>query len=296
MSGIPDAVRAEAARRRASLAETHNLIRRGELRVAHPVSLDHGGSRLVLVLSIDSENEFAEVLLVHSAPEFATDQDAVLPGESTGAQYAIVVETDLRSIVWTLQLGKVVGYLDTETMIALGSVGAAEGERCGQLETGLQLAGRLDGRWEFKRSEGDALRRLSADCTSALLDSGMVWMIDPRLLRPELLDAASDPAAVIFELFHWFSTRETTIANEDLEFAVDVLASATADTWGRLGDIGLELVSSFAQLLERALAQCERPSDRTLTGFLSMVGLDQTTDPGAFGAFHQLGRQGATVA
>ena len=66
-------------------------------------------SRLCLVVGVDPTDEFADVVLTHTAPEVAPSVDGVVPPELSGAPYDIVVQTELRRTVWTLQLGRRVG-------------------------------------------------------------------------------------------------------------------------------------------------------------------------------------------
>jgi hypothetical protein len=159
-------------------------VSEGDLRVIESLAHRPTDHRIGLVLRVDSANEFAEVLLVHAAPELATDRDVVLPSNVTSAPYDVVVQTDLRGAVWTIQLGRRVGHSAEPALAAVkaatSSLGAGEipmspDARMAALHAGIPLAGPLDRRWSFKESEGAALRALAADCTEALLDQGLAW-------------------------------------------------------------------------------------------------------------------------
>ena len=186
MTDIPKAVRSALAQRSAAKGRPAALrqsgVCEGDLRIVGEDPLGHGAAdqRICLVLRIDSDDNFAEVLLVHTAPELATDHDVILPAEFTSAPYVTVVQTGLRAVVWTLQLelGDLVGHLAAPSLAAVksiaNSVEVPDPTGCGttqepQLQTGTRLAGLLDRRWSFKESEGNALRALASHCTAVLL-------------------------------------------------------------------------------------------------------------------------------
>ena len=83
----------------------------GDLRVMGSPAHEPAAHRIRLVRRVYPADEFAEVCLVHSAPELATDHDVVLPAAAMSAPYDTVVQTDLRGVVWTFQFGKRVGHL-----------------------------------------------------------------------------------------------------------------------------------------------------------------------------------------
>lgn len=158
MTRIPSAVRRAAASRPRHDTLPPIPIERGDIRVV----TTEGESRLVLVLSVDSENEFADVLLVHSAPELATDSDGVLNSADLNLPFPLVVQTDLRAVVWTLQIGEAVGRLSDDVFTQLNNIvrGAGPAVESG-VTTGFTLSGPADRRWVFKKEEGHALRRLA---------------------------------------------------------------------------------------------------------------------------------------
>ena len=211
MTGVPAALAAalqELPQRQAfeSTSVRSLKVQRGDLRFAAPVPGSDATARLVLVISSASDLEFAEVLLAHTAAEMAGAVDAVLSPSLSGAPYPVVIQTDLRGAVWTLQLGPAVGRLEESTIRALSASDAPIAGTSDGLSHGLRLAGPADPRWSFKTGEGAEFRSLTADCTGALLDEG-VWQVEPGLLRPDLLDLADDPSALVAELVHWVATR-----------------------------------------------------------------------------------------
>ena len=237
-------------------------VGRGDIRSARPLLHQSGEARLVLVLGVHQSDEFAEVLLVHTAPEMACEVDVVLPTSTTSTPYDLVVQTDLRSVVWTVQLGSAVGHLDERAMAVLNRVAAdgTSGETAlddPDLDplgyVGTPLAGPVDRRWSFKESEGTTLRALASDCTSALLDRGTLWHVAPGLFQPELLDRVEDREAFLYELLHWLTTRDLTLTAADLEF-LDAVGVFSFETWESLGDIGLDLWGSVKDLMMRTPA------------------------------------------
>ena len=138
--------------------------------------------RLCLVARVDAASEFAEVVLVHSAPELATGTDGVVASSTGAAPYDTVVQTDLRGAVWTSQVGRLIGRLDESSLEALSAIALgvpttrrAKGD---EIWSGPPLTREDDSRWAFKAGEGSVFRSLTRACTAALLDDGTVWEIN----------------------------------------------------------------------------------------------------------------------
>ncbi|WP_419925908.1 hypothetical protein [Candidatus Poriferisocius sp.] len=154
-----------------------SLVAEGDLRIIAPRSCCHADRRIGLVLRVDAATRFAEVLLAHTAPEMATDRDAVLPLWAASAPYVAVVQTDLRGAVWLSQFGWRVGQLPEPALADVKAGWNAPDPpipRTPAISTGLPLAGPLDLRWRFKEPEGTALRALTAQCTEALIEEGLM--------------------------------------------------------------------------------------------------------------------------
>ena len=153
-------------------------VARGDLRIVEPPVREAaaGTRRLCFVVGVDPAEDFAEVALAHSAPELATSVDGVVPSSMTGAPYDAVVQTDLRGLAWTFQLGRLVGHLDEGSLEALSSIAlgnpATESAQGNKIWSGSALTGASDGRWTFKIDEGSALRSLTRECTAVLLNGG----------------------------------------------------------------------------------------------------------------------------
>jgi hypothetical protein len=229
-------------------------IARGDIRFVTSFNGPSTEVRLALVLSVDTKRECAEVILVHTAVELACDFDGVVRSDQASAQYDLVIETDLRAVVWSRQLAKAVGHLDAQVMDALGDVAVghvADGTSTPHVRTGLHLAGPADPRWAFKRSEGEALRRLSQDCTEALLDDATPWVLNPSLLRPNLLSEADDPSALVSELMNWLRTRPLSLipADDDELLALGI---DDVEAWAAVDDLGSDVWTALQGLIETA--------------------------------------------
>lgn len=234
-------------------------VQRGDLRFARGLPGEPLEPRLVLVLSVDSKLDFADVLLLHTATELACDIDVVVPRSVSGIPYEVVVQTDLRGVVWTLQLGPAVGRLDDNLLRALrNETTSLDLDATPDVRRGLQLAGPADPRWSFKQEEGVALRALALDCTDALLDEE-AWQVEAGLLRPDLLDLADDPAALLTELMHWLRTRTLELSPTDVAVLIE-LGVLDTGAW-EMFDLGLDISTAVKSLLEAAATGSPRRAD-----------------------------------
>ena len=181
--GVPEAVVAAIASQRRTLpspedeSERWGSVTVGDLRVVEGVEPRLADCRVALVACAGTSEETAQICLVHTAAEFATDRDAVVAADAASAPYVVVVQTDLRGVVWTSQLGRCVGRLDDRAFGAVQSVadraaGCEASAHDERVWCGSEMFGPLDGRWAFKAAEGDVLRCLVGDCTEALLTAG----------------------------------------------------------------------------------------------------------------------------
>jgi|ETNmetMinimDraft_8_1059916.scaffolds.fasta_scaffold16747_2 hypothetical protein len=303
MTDVPAAVISALANRRAErtsekqgMARTAN-VSVGDLRVIEALSHRPADQRIGLVLRIDSTNEFAEVLLVHSAPELATTRDVVVETDVAPVPYKVVVQTELRGVVWILQLGRRVGHFDEQVFTAVKSVGnttavrdlseVAASEVSG-IYSGSRLAGPLDRRWSFKESEGAALRNLTADCTEALLDHGLVWQMDARLLLPDLLDLAHDPEQFLNELIHWVSTRSLAVADDDLEMLLSV-GALQPESWAQVSDLGSDILMSLQDVLLRVATGVGTGAAAELPCLLAPAHLERVDHSDRIDRVHYLG-------
>ncbi len=219
-------------------------LRRGDLRILRPLEFESDGSRIVLVADVDRARDVADVVLVHADPGLATESDVVVPKAVARSRFPVVVQTDLRSVVWTRQLGEKVGRLEAEQIEAINDlVDAGPGASVDGYSLGLPLDGPFDGRWSFKREEGADFRRLSADCTQALLESQgrTEW-------APDALMSMTDASNLeLLRLVHWLSTRSPKTATSDRGRLVEVVARLERYEWSARPDLGDELSAVVAE-------------------------------------------------
>ena len=230
-------------------------LSRGQVRrVPHSLASDEPTECLALVLRIDAPRDYAEIMFVHPYAELATGTDLIVPPEHSSIAYQVVVETDVRGVVWLQQLGPLVGVLDASALDALGAV--ALGEVCDSpdLVSGLPLRGRLDRRWAFKAAQGSSLRSLASDCTAALLDDQPV-KLDASILSPVLLAALDGRDSALGTLLDIVVRREVVFDLDDLE-VLDEIGALDAGSWiDAFGEIGGQLYTSYLwPLIETALS------------------------------------------
>ena len=167
---VPQTIRDALARRdSANRVVDPQEVASGQVRLTVTPQTDGPVQRLTLVCAVDHRDEFAEVMFVHPYTELATGADLVVPTKYSAVPYQIVVETDLRSVVWLTQLGSLIGVLDETALEAVGSVAVGEDPAVCGLTTGLALRGPADPRWDFKAVEGAAFRNLTDDCVTTQL-------------------------------------------------------------------------------------------------------------------------------
>ena len=183
---VPDAVQQALNARQFKTTEcdSDDGVAVGDLRVATAVPGQPTDPTIVLIVRVDEYNEFVEVMFVHTMTENATEYDAVVPADSSGAAYDIVVQTDLRTVLWSSQLRNRIGNVD-ETLVAMfktwgnrqttpqhpDQTNDSGGDRNdpGGILRGTPLRGVTDRRWAFKETEGAAAHRLANDCVAVLL-------------------------------------------------------------------------------------------------------------------------------
>ena len=240
----------------------HERVARGDIRVAAPLPWVEGRRRLAVVRRVDPDREVADMLLMHTHPELATDNDAILKDPGSGVSYPLVVECSVRGPVWLLQLGERVGVLTEQQLDAIGSA-VVDGEPAiDGVHSGLPLAGPADPRWAFKEQEVGEWRAISDDCAGALLADDDPWAIEPTQLPPytheDSSEAVSNPrphlrdSLQIEEAIHIIATRRASVdlqgthpATLDLECWVKEL--------GR--DVGLAAFTAFQPTLHAALTR-----------------------------------------
>lgn len=240
-------------------------ICRGDLRLIAPPYDSAGEHRLGLVLDVNTLLHFTEIALVHPYIDLATSMDGIVPGDRTGTSYAIVVQTDLRGVVWTsVQVSDLVGQLPDQDMegisdlVESGQPGPPNGIRIG-----ASLGGPQDRRWSFKASEGKALDDLTSDCSNEVIDGRSPWVLDRELLMPDLLAACGDLNSVLVELAHWLTTRDLRISVDDA-LELEEIGALDFDAWQR-ANLGLGLYEALLEVVQSALTDAASSRTREST-------------------------------
>ncbi len=267
---VPFAVAAAARAWRSSaqdLQARRRTVRRGDLRLITAPCDASGQARLGLVLNVDTTLEFIEIALVHPYSELATSMDSVVPGELAGTTFDVVVQTDLRGVVWTLvQASRAVGQLSMEILEVISNL--VEMDRPTSttgIRIGTPLAGPHDRRWSFKATEGKALDSITSDCASEVIDGGSPWKVSPELFIPKLLASTSDLDLILIELAHLLSTRNLRLTVEDaqkleqrgaLEIEAWRSVNLSTDLYYALMDIALDALTQTRAATVGELSKC----------------------------------------
>lgn len=230
-------------------------VSRGDVRLIAPPYDGPGDSQLGLVLNVDNKLQFIEIALVHPYPELATSMDAVVPATLAGTPFDVVVETDLRGVVWTpVQVSRLVGRLSSETLEAISDlIETGEPESPTGIRIGTRLTGTHDRRWAFKAAEGAALDLLTADCTGEVIDGRSPWRVDPELFVPELLAASLQLDVILVELVHWLETRSLRLTVEDALLLED-RGALEFEAW-REARLSTDLYEALIDIVEEALTK-----------------------------------------
>ena len=191
------------------MSELQNVssISRGQVRLVG--EKDSGlAVREVLILGVDKGEGFCDVLLTHPFVEAATGTDLIVSREVDSVPYSLVIQTDCRGILWSHELGEVIGMLSNAALSAVDDVergGFPEGDGYSR---GLKIRSFFDDRWTFKEREGEIIQSLASNCTAHVL--GISLAVDElieELLNPlnntkpsleEYDDTAGDKAEVHF--------------------------------------------------------------------------------------------------
>lgn len=270
MTTVPSAVRAMARPVAPRLTDpTAASPMRGDVRLVHPLAHESGPPRIALILDVDRAHDVIDIALVHSHPDLATDSDVIVPKAIAGTQFPVVIQSDLRSAVWKQQLGGLVGRIDAAGLAMVNdALDPVPQGPSSHLSVGLPLDGPSDGRWEFKHLEGEDLRRLTADCSRAVLDDETDWELDPKTIVP------GQSPDVLLELMHWLQTRTVQVSESAHEYAAEVYAHLTKNSWGEYSDVASALIDALADVL---MAEPVPRAHGRRRAFLTTASIDVTT-------------------
>ena len=176
--------------------------------------------RLALVLKVNSVTNTTQFTLVHSYVEFATEHDVIIEPAITQLPYSIVVETDLRAVVSTADLGGLVAVVPAQIVAACFDWPDRFIDEVSMF-VGLPILGPLDARWDFKVEEGEAIRELSSVALDTHLSQPKSGQLEfDRLLRA-LLPYADDPTEMVLRTFELWISGEVQFTVEHLELFAD---------------------------------------------------------------------------
>lgn len=226
---------------------TRRGVSRGDIRRVEPCFEPEGPGRFALILNVDSDEESVEIVLVHPYTELATETDLIFAPDETDAPYPVIVQTEIRSAVWTLQTRERVGSLSEEALDEFGRVAVSDDPFAASPRTGPPLAGPADSRWYFKQQEIATLNQLAADRISAVFEDGL----NPQWLLLINISKSFDSFSLADEL----AARPLEWALEDLATLQDREA-LDPDTWRRQfgSDLGRDLYVSHMQQIDGSLA------------------------------------------
>ena len=159
-------------------------LNRGEIRLLESMDGDELPPRVVVITDTDVETGTASVVLVTNEFELATASDVLVLPDESGLPYQAVVETDVVTSVWAVQVATKLGRLSPD-LPWLDAVLRGNSESAPAGRRGLPVLGRSDSRWAWKESEVLSLQALAAPCLAHLLDteSAEVLIQDPALER-----------------------------------------------------------------------------------------------------------------
>jgi hypothetical protein len=171
--------------------------------------------RLALVLKVNLDSNTTQFTLVHSFIDFATEHDLIVEPAVTQLPYSIIVETDLRAVVSTAELGALIAVVPSSVVGACFD-GPSNFIEDDSTFVGPPMLGPLDARWDFKVEEGEVIRELSSAVVDSVVnESGFGQIKFDQLLRA-LLPYAENPTEMVLQTFElWISG--------DVHFTVDHL-------------------------------------------------------------------------
>ena len=246
-----ESVRAASAKRPFPLA--NSMVKAGDIRRLGGVTAE---TRLVLVLNVDADGERVQFTLTHPYVDFATDRDIVVPKSLTHLAFDLVVETDLRSVAWSAELGRAVAKVPLD-IIDLCYSSHLDFPANLPVWIGMPLIGPLDARWDFKVAEGETIRSLSGATVEVVLDGELYWGIEIDPVFKTIFSEGPDSTAVALGLVElWLRQSETFVLTlEHLEELADLGLLNSENWFSAIGPISNDFFSAVVQpLLDIAIS------------------------------------------
>jgi hypothetical protein len=166
----------------------------GEIRLARALSTT--AQRLVLVLRVRAELNYAEVCLLSNELDMMSDYDFVLARGDTGLPFDVVAELDLAAPVYLIQTSNLFGRVRSKTLTQeLEAASKGDVRRLSPSLRGMPIRGPADPRWGYKEAELSSLYQLSRECAHDLSEGKTVprMVIDPALLDEVVSSRGADP-------------------------------------------------------------------------------------------------------
>jgi hypothetical protein len=222
----------------------------GDIRQLSLGSID----RLVLVLKVSPESNTSQFTLVHSYCEFATEHDIVIEPVVTGLSYEMVVQTDLRAVVSTAELGRFIAVVPSRVVSACfeGPITLIEDD---SMFVGPAMLGPLDARWDFKVEEGETIRELSSSSIESFDNPEIQWVFEFDEIFTALLLPVDDAPAMAVAMFELWLVRGDSLAITPEHLVLfDDRGLLSRDTWsGALGESGIHFFDSvMTKFIEQA--------------------------------------------
>lgn len=248
----------------AEILQSRTTIQVGDIRKisTYPYCQGAGNTRLGLIY--EKNDDTAEIMLIHGGVALSTEADLVLSGTDVGTGFPVVIQTDMRGVVWSTQ--KVDSLDDVpfrfQTMDKVGACSDSAMDEIRQIaglssvvETnergGAPLEDDRDPRWHKKLEELSALRNLTSHCNRALLHEQQ--RIDWALLVPELIEADPQRDRTLRDLVALFrrDMNRPMLTIEDVKNLKQHEALERAE-WDRLGDLGRPMYEMLVRQVELA--------------------------------------------
>ena len=237
------------------LAREDQPVSPGDIRRISAGSID----RLVLILKVSPESNTSQFTLIHSYSEFASEHDIVIEPVATGLPYEVVVQTDLRAAISTLEVGQLVAKVPSR-VIAACFTGLTSFVDDRTMFTGQPLLGPLDARWDFKVEEGEVIRELSSAAIVSFESSEIQWIFEFDEIFDALLLPVDDDRAMALAIYELWKVRGDSLAiTPDHIVLFDDRGLLSRDTWsGALGESGIHFFDSvMTGFIERARSSFE---------------------------------------
>lgn len=210
--------------------------------------------RLALVLKVNSDFNTTQFTLVHSFIEFATEHDLIVEPVVTQLPYSIVVETDLRAVVSTAELGALIAVVPT-SIIGACFEGPGNFIEDGSTFVGPPMLGPLDARWDFKVEEGEVIRELSSAAIVSFDSPEIQWVFEFDEIFAALLLPVDDAPAMALAMYElWLVRGDSLVITPDHIVLFDDRGLLSRDTWSTaLGESGIHFFDSvMTGFIERA--------------------------------------------